>query len=98
MRSTLRPSGSGSGKRGHPRTLRRAQHGGELQQRERVPRRPGHELVANPIGQPGSCFVEKCRGRRGLKAGQSPLRKTGGREVALVVVPRAEQQHNALGL
>ena len=82
----------------HPGTLCRAQHGGELQQRERVPRCPGHELVAHPIGQPGSSFSEKCRGRRGLKAAQSPLRKTRGREVALVVVPRAEQQHNTLGL
>ena len=78
MRSTLRPSGSGSGKCGHPCALCGGKHRRELQQRERVPRRPGHELVSNLLGQPGSCFVKKCRGRRGLKASQTQLRKPSG--------------------
>ena len=85
-------------KRCQPRTLCGGQHRRELQQSERVTRRPGHQLVANPIGQPGSRLVEKCRGRRGLEAAQSPLRKTRGCEVAVVVIPRAEQQHDTLGL
>ena len=42
--------------------------------------------------------MKKCRGRHGLKASQSQLRKPSGGEVALVIVPRAEQQHNALGV
>ena len=82
----------------NPGKLCGGQHRRELQQCERVPRGPGHKLVADPIGQPGRRLIEKCGSRRGLEAAQSPLRQTRGREVAVVIIPRAEQQHNAFGL
>ena len=65
---------------------------------EWVPRRPGDKLVPDPTGQSGSRLVKKCRGRRGFEAHQSPLRKTRSREIATIVIPRAEQQHHTLGL
>ena len=42
--------------------------------------------------------MKKCRGRHGLEASQTQLRDPRGREVALIIVPRSEQQHNAFGL
>ena len=42
--------------------------------------------------------MKKGRGRHGLKAGQTQLGEPSGGEVALIIVPRSEQQHDALGV
>ena len=98
MRSTLRPSGNGSGSAAIPARCAALSIAGSSSNASGFPVVLVTSWSRTRSASPGAVSSKKCRGRRGLKASQTPLRKTSGGEVALIIVPRSEQQHNALGV
>ena len=97
MRSTLRPSGNGSGNAAIPARCAAVSIAGSSNNASGLPVVLVTSWSRTRSASPGAFLQEVPQPPR-AQGQPDAVRKSSGGEVALVIVPRAKQHHNTLGL